>query len=99
MPAAVDRVAVGHVITATHGLLRQRVQCIGPLDIGGADFPGLGDELWRAARYQDVGANHARRSLSQAGASCPFKSLHGVNAGGRGLSSPDVDDGSSLVHE
>src|SRR5260370_12867773 len=31
MPAA-DRVPVGHVITATHRLLRQRVQCVGPLD-------------------------------------------------------------------
>jgi hypothetical protein len=30
MPAAVDRVTVGHVITATHGLLRQRVQGILP---------------------------------------------------------------------
>src|SRR6266704_1182330 len=37
MPAAVDRVPVGHVITATHGLLRQRVQGIGPLDISGTD--------------------------------------------------------------
>jgi multidrug efflux pump subunit AcrB len=43
MPAAVDRVPVRHVITATHGLLRQRVQCIGPLDIGGTDFPCLGE--------------------------------------------------------
>src|SRR5882724_10692403 len=99
MPAAVDRVPVGHVITATHGLLRQRVQCIGPLDIGGTDFPCLGDWLWRAARHQDVRANDPRRCLGQAGTSCPFKSLHGVNAGGRGFSGPNVDDGSSLVHQ
>src|SRR5713101_6542018 len=98
MPAAVDRVPVGHVITATHGLLRQRVQCIGPLDIGGTDFPFLGDSLWRAARYQGVRANHPRRSLGQAGTSCPFKSLHMVNAGGRDLSCPDVADGSIHVH-
>ena len=43
MPAAVNRVPVGHVVTATHGLLRQRVQCIGPLDIGGTNLPGLCD--------------------------------------------------------
>jgi len=43
MPAAVNRVPVGHVVTATHCLLRQRVQCIGPLDIGGTDLPGLCD--------------------------------------------------------
>src|SRR5713101_7963739 len=99
MPAALDRVPVGHVITATHGLLRQRVQCIGPLDIGGTDFPCLSDMLWRAARYQDVRANHPRRSLGQAGTSCPFKSSHGVNAGGGGLSGPDVDDGSIHVYQ
>ena len=43
MPAAVNRVPVGHVVTATHCLLRQRVQCIGPLDIGGTDLLGLCD--------------------------------------------------------
>src|SRR6266446_2451871 len=58
MPAAVERVPVGHVITATHGLLCQRVQCIGPLDIGGTDLPCLSDMLRRAASYQDVRANH-----------------------------------------
>src|SRR6266478_5239882 len=99
MPAAVNRVPVGHVITATHGLLCQRVQCIGPLDIGGTDLPCLSDMLRRAASYQDVRANHPRRSLGQAGTSCPFKSLHVVHAGGRGLSCPDVDDGSILVHQ
>src|SRR6266404_968372 len=69
MPAAVNRVPVGHVITATHGLLCQRVQCIGPLDIGGTDLPCLSDMLRRAASYQDVRANHSRRCLGQAGTS------------------------------
>src|SRR5262249_35989729 len=49
--------------------------------------------------YQDVRANQPRRSLGQAGTSGPFKSLHVVNAGGRALSCPDVDDGSILVHQ
>jgi len=43
MPVAVNRSPVGHVITATHGFLRQRVQSIGPLGIGGTDLPGLCD--------------------------------------------------------
>src|SRR5215471_13840507 len=64
----------------------ERVLGIGPLDIGGTDFPFLSDELRRAAHYQDVRANHPRRSLGQTGTSGPFKSLHVVNAGGRALS-------------
>src|SRR5713226_7127222 len=76
-------------------MLRQRIQCIRPSNVGLSYFPGAFEVLRRVPRDQDVGANHTRSSWRQARTSCELKAMHLVRA--RGLRSPDIDDGSLHV--
>ena len=47
MPAATSAISIRHVVAALHGMLRHRIQCIHPADVGRGYFPSACDMLRR----------------------------------------------------
>src|SRR5712692_9919827 len=76
-------------------MLRHRIHCIRPPNVGVSYFPGAFEVLRSVPRDQDVGANHARSSRRQARTSCELKPMHRIDAGALGYA--DVDQGSVHV--
>src|SRR6266852_9456653 len=76
-------------------MLRHRIQCIRPPNVGLSYFPGACEVLRGVRRDQNIGANHARSSWRQARTSCELKAMHLVHA--RRLRCLDIDDGSPHV--
>jgi hypothetical protein len=48
--------AIRHIVAALHGMLRQRIQGIRPVNVGRSDVPGVHDVL-RRATHQEVRVN------------------------------------------
>jgi hypothetical protein len=76
-------------------MLRHRIQCIRPPNVGRGYFPGACEVLRGVPRDQDVGANDTRSSRRQASTSCELKAMHLVHA--HRLRCADVDHGSLHV--
>jgi hypothetical protein len=57
-------------------MLRQRIQCIRPPNVGRSYFPGACEVLRGVPRDQDVGANHTRSSRRQPRTTDDLKPMH-----------------------
>ena len=58
MPAPMPGIPIRQVVAALHRMLRQRIQCVRPPNVGRGYFPGPCEVLRGVPRNQAVGANY-----------------------------------------